>query len=71
MNSFFSIKNSTETENIARTELKLTYLDIKHHHSYLSQDCDNKLLKNYFSDTTLASKVHCGRTKITALVKMH
>lgn len=69
MNSFFSTKNSTEIENIARTELKLTYYGIKHHHSYLSQDWGNKLLKNYFSDSTLASKIHCGRTKITALVE--
>lgn len=69
MNCFFPIKNSTETDNIARTGLKLTCHGIKHHHSYLSQDCGNELLKNYFSDSTLASKIHCGRTKITALVK--
>jgi len=50
MNSLFAIKNSTVTENIACTELKLNLSWYKHHHSYFPQDCGNKLLKKYFSD---------------------
>uniref|UniRef100_H3A7Z9 DUF4371 domain-containing protein n=1 Tax=Latimeria chalumnae TaxID=7897 RepID=H3A7Z9_LATCH len=40
-----------------------------HHHSYHSQDCGNKLSCSIFTDSKIASKIHCGRAKVKALVE--
>jgi hypothetical protein len=56
---------------VSCAELVLTYHGVKHHHSYLSQDCGNSLLsRSVFTDYKLASKIHCGRTKAEALVEI-
>ena len=35
--------------------------------SYRSMDCNNKLLKELFSDSKIARGIHCGRTKLEAI----
>lgn len=60
---------SAEDDKITATELTLTYHGVKHHHSYNSQDCSNKLYPHVFRDSSVATKVRCGRTKSEALVK--
>ena len=46
----------------------ITYHGIKHHPSYISQDCGNKLYSCVFSDSPVMTKISCGRTKSEALV---
>lgn len=41
---------------------------VKHHHSYNSADCEMKLNAVIFSDSAVAKKLTCGRTKAEALV---
>ena len=60
---------SAEDDKITAAELTLTYHGVKHHHSYNSQDCGNKLYPHVFRDSSVATKVKCGRTKSEALVK--
>jgi hypothetical protein len=40
-----------------------------HHHSYVSQDCGMKLNSKLYTDSKLAEKMRCGRTKATAIVQ--
>lgn len=47
-----------------------TYHGVKHHHSYLSQDCSNKIQKKIYKDSSIAKQIQCGRTKAEALVEM-
>lgn len=66
---FFQKKNETNYDVII-AELMWTYHGVKHHHSYLSQDCSNKLQKKIYKDSDIAAKIHCGRTKAEALIEM-
>lgn len=70
MNKFFPTKKSGESESCIISELILTFHAIKHHHSYLSQDCGNKLQKTVFEDSKIAQKTQCGKTKSEALVEL-
>ena len=64
--SLFVIKtNSKEKEQVIVSELCLTFHTINHH--YRSMDCNNKLLKELFSDSKIARGIHCGRTKLEAI----
>jgi len=38
-------------------------------HSYLSQDCGNKLFCKVFSDAKLSKKISCGKTKAEAFTE--
>ena len=64
--SLFVIKtNSKEKEQVIVSELCLTFHTINHH--YRSMDCNNKLLKELFSDSKIVRGMHCGRTKLEAI----
>jgi len=54
---------------VLAAELTSVYHAIKHNHSYASTDCLNKLVHQQFSDSEIAKKATCGRTKSEALVK--
>ena len=69
LNSFFCNPNFVEKDQIIASELALTYHGVQHQHSYLSQDCGNKLNSKIFSDSKISSKIACGRTKAEALVE--
>jgi len=66
---FFPTKNDKDEDKIAAVELSKCFHVVKHHHSYLSSDCGVKLESKHFSDSTIANKVHLGRTKMEAIVK--
>lgn len=61
LSKFFIKIGSAEEEKVAFAELMLTYHGVKHHHSYLSQDCGNKLLPRIFTDSKIAPKIQCSR----------
>jgi hypothetical protein len=70
VDSYFVKIETKEEQEVSCAELVLTYHGVKHHHSYLSQDCGNSLLSRFvFIDFKLASKIHCGRTKAEVLVE--
>lgn len=71
MLSYFKSNTATTKadDDAVRAELILTYHGIRHNHSYSSQDCGNKIVKTVFSDSKVALKMHCGRTKAEALVE--
>lgn len=69
ISTFFVKKNTTEENQIVLSELVATYHGVMHHHSYASQDCGNKLLTKLCPDSSIASKISCGRTKATSYVE--
>lgn len=69
LNNFLENKNTPENESLSLYELSFIYHSVKHHHSYNSADCFTKNAKIFFSDSKLAHKLQCGRTKMEAIVK--
>jgi hypothetical protein len=69
LNQFVVKTNSSEDEEIAISELCLTYHTVCHHLSYRSQDCSIKLNKQLFKDSKICQQIHCGRTKMEALAE--
>lgn len=65
---FFVKKNSKEDVLVAAAELTTAYHIVKHHHSFKSVDCSNKLNPTMYSDSKIAAKQSTARTKATALI---
>ncbi|XP_063361394.1 uncharacterized protein LOC134650372 [Cydia amplana] len=59
---------NNNTENVSAAELALTYHAIKHNLSYNSMDCLVKLNKIIYVDSSTATSIRLGRTKMEALV---
>lgn len=68
INSFFIVKDSSFSEKVTVAEMAETYHGIKHHISFLAQDCGIKLMKQIFDDSEIVKKMSCGRTKSSAIV---
>ncbi|GFW53966.1 uncharacterized protein TNCV_1307731 [Trichonephila clavipes] len=69
MKSFFTPKGSAQSEKVGIAELTEIYHSIKHHISYVAQDCSLKVLKQVVNDSDIVKqKMTGGRTKCTALV---
>ena len=58
--------NTAEEKKVVLTELVATYHGVAHHHSYASEDYVNKLLPKLCPDSSIVSKISCGRTKATS-----
>lgn len=69
LTKFFTKPNTTDEHEAIICEIALTYHGVIHNHSYMSQDCGNKLLKKLFSDSEKSQRIHCGRTKAEAIVE--
>ncbi|XP_039356465.1 uncharacterized protein LOC120382989 isoform X2 [Mauremys reevesii] len=69
IDKFFVNADTYEEQHTCMAELLLTYHGVKHHHSYHSQDCGNKLYPSIFTDSKIASRIHCGRRKAKALIE--
>lgn len=61
--------NPKEAEEVAVSELCLTFHTVTHNMSYRSSDCNIKLIKNLFYDSKICQSVQCRRTKMEALAK--
>ncbi|GFW76342.1 uncharacterized protein TNCV_1581211 [Trichonephila clavipes] len=68
MKSFFTPKGSAQSEKVGIAELTEVYHSIKHHISYVAQDCSLKVLKQVINDSDIVKQMTGGRTKCTALV---
>lgn len=64
-----SPKNSicSYKDNIA-AELAITYHSVKHNLSYNSMDCTIKFNKNIYANSSAATGIHLGRTKMEELI---
>ena len=67
--SHFQNRTPQIVNKVAAAELGLVYHNVKHHHSYASLDCGNKLCGDIFGDFEVAQKMSCGRTKGECMVK--
>ena len=69
LSAFFVKTNNKEEHRVILAELVSTYHEVIHHHSFVSQDCGNKLLANLCPKCAVASKLSCGRTKAASYVE--
>lgn len=65
---FISRKYTNVQAKVAATELTWAYHTNRHALSYRSLDCSMKLSKVTFSDSEVATKISCGRTKGEILI---
>lgn len=66
--SCFPVEGSNEQDQASAVEATLSFHTVKHHFSFKSTDCTTKLCKNMFSDSKIAKKLYCARTKTEAIV---
>lgn len=67
--NFFTKDNSAEQDQVTAVEVSLAFHGVMHHHSYVSMDCGAKLLAECIPDSKVVKKIHCGRTKCSAIVE--
>ena len=67
--AFFVKTNSKEKHLVILAELVSTYHGVIHYHSFVNQDCGNKVLAKLCPDSAVASKQSCGRTKAAGYVE--
>ena len=67
--SDFFIKINGGEEHLILAKLVSTYHGIIYHHSFVSQDCGNKLLAKLCSDSAVASKLSCGHATAASYVE--
>ncbi|CAH0551282.1 unnamed protein product [Brassicogethes aeneus] len=67
--NFFIQRHTDEELLVSATELTQVYHGVVHHFSYLAQDCTSKLNIVLYSDSKIAAKVRCGRTKATSIAE--
>jgi hypothetical protein len=68
VSEFFIKQNSKTEEWVIATEGALSFHAVKHHLSYRFMDCTSKLNQGKYSDSEIAKKVSCARTKTEAIV---
>lgn len=68
METFFAKKDTKEEGMVISSELVQVFHAVKHHISYNSTDCQIKLNSKIFTDSKIAQKLSCGRTKSEAYV---
>lgn len=68
VSDFFVKKDTKEETLVAAAELTTAYSAVKHHQSFKSLDCSNKLIPLMYPDSKVAAKQSSARTKSTAIV---
>ncbi|XP_006131601.1 uncharacterized protein LOC102463496 [Pelodiscus sinensis] len=68
MSSLFLIQDSAQSEQVTVAELTHIYHGVKHHISFLAQDCSVKVMKQVLQDSEIVKKMTAGRTKASAVV---
>lgn len=69
VSKYFTKRNETEEDAVTITELCKIYHGVKHHHSFLSMDCESKMSSQLYPDSDICSKIRLGRTKIECIVQ--
>ncbi|KAG0445479.1 hypothetical protein HPB47_014766 [Ixodes persulcatus] len=67
----FATKSSSAEDEITMAEPGAIFHghELKHNHSYLSMDCDSKLMSRVFPDSDIALKCCIRRTKMEHVLK--
>ena len=68
MQAFFATTGTPQAEKVTVAELTQIFHGVKHHSSYLQQDCSLKVLKAVIDDSDIVRKMSCGRTKAASVV---
>ncbi|PIK59057.1 putative golgin subfamily A member 6C [Apostichopus japonicus] len=68
LSGYFIQPGSRIQSNVTAGEGTLAFHAVKHHFSYLSMDCTPGLMKQVYSDSEIARKMTCARTKTEAIV---
>lgn len=68
MSSFLVTKDSSQNEKVTVAELTHIYHGVKHHISFVAQDCSVKVMKQVLQDSDIVKKMTAGRTKTSAIV---
>lgn len=66
--TFFRKVNTAEEDKIIASELCFAYHIVKHHQSFASASCVNKLFPKIFSDSNIAKKYSSAATKSTRMI---
>ena len=67
LSAFFVKTNSKEEHLVILAELVSTYHGVIHHHSFVSQDCGNKLLENCVLTLQLLPRYHAAALRQPAM----
>ena len=68
MSSFLVSKDSSQSEKVAVAELTHIYHGVKHHISFVAQDCSVKVMKQVLQNSDIVKKMTAGRAKTSAIV---
>jgi hAT family C-terminal dimerisation region len=68
IHNFFVIKDNSQTEKVNIAELTHVFHGVKHHNSFVAQDCTIKIMKQIIPDSEIVKKITAGRTKSSAIV---
>ena len=69
LSAFFVKTNSKEEHLVILAELVSTYHGVIYHHSFVIQDCGNKLLAKLCPNSAASSNLSRGRTKAARYVE--
>lgn len=67
--NFFVRKETLEEQDISKAELSCVFHNVTHGLSYNSLDCQVKLAPCIYTDSKIASKISCRRTKVAAIAR--
>lgn len=68
MSAFLVTKDTSQSEKVTIAELSHIYHGVKHHISFVAQDCSVKVMKQVLQDSDIMKKMTAGRTKTSAIV---
>lgn len=69
LQTFLVKKESNQENDISKAELMSVFHNVTHGLSYNSLDCQIKLAPVIYSDSKIAAKMSCGRTKAAAIAR--
>jgi hypothetical protein len=68
LTTFPTTKGSQQSEYVTVAELAHIYHGVKHHISFLAQDCAVNVMKQVFQDSEIVKKMSAGHTRTSAIV---
>jgi len=68
LKAFFTAPRTVLSDKVTVAEVVEVYHGVKHHMSYLAQDCSHKVQKSVIDDSDIVKRMSCGRTKTSAIV---
>ena len=63
MTDFFCTPNSKSEDQVTPAEATIAFHTVKHHYSYILNNCTSSLVEIIFSDSEIAKKYSCANKK--------